>query len=521
MSNYNIKDLTLEEKIGQLIVFGFDALDVNDHALNLITKYKAGNVILFARNVETPEQVFTLNQNLQKLALENLGIPLIISIDQEGGMVTRIKNGGTFFPGAMTLGATKTVKNSYLSGKYMGKELISLGINMNLAPVLDVNNNPYNPVIGVRSYSDNVTAVSDHGFAFIKGLQENVIATAKHFPGHGDTTVDSHLSLPKINKTLEEISELELIPFKNSIENGLRAIMSSHINFPAITNGLPTTLSKKALTGLLREEMNFKGLIISDCMQMKAIQKDYGTPSGVKMAIEAGVNLACISHSEELQTASIDALVEAVKSNEISIDTINQRVSKVLDYKRKYIKPNLEVTYENIRKIIEDKNTKEFALNVVREGLTLIKGNNIVLDKKSILIASEPLSTTIADEDDGSYSIIQSVKNEIPSLDTMVVSVRLSDEEVKSVLDKAKGYEQVIFCSYNANIYQKQIELIDLLEGSSNLTVVMMRNPYDSVFASKISNLLAMYEYTPNSVKVLMEYLQGKIVPIGKIPVTI
>ena len=256
MVKYDIDKLTIDEKIGQLIMCGFDALELNDHIINLIKNYHVGNVILFTRNVKSMKQVFELNKNLQKLALKNLGIPLLISIDQEGGMVTRIKNEATFFPGAMTIASSNNLDNAYLSGKYMGEELINLGINMNLAPSLDVNNNPLNPVIGVRSYSDDPKVVSEFGIMTIKGLQENVIATAKHFPGHGDTQVDSHLALPEINYGKKRLEAIELYPFKNAIKNGVKAIMSSHINFPAYTeDNLPTTLSKKCLTGLLREEL--------------------------------------------------------------------------------------------------------------------------------------------------------------------------------------------------------------------------------------------------------------------------
>jgi len=183
---FDVANLTLEEKIGQLLMFGFDGEDLNDHTIELIKKYKAGNVILFTRNIKSGEQLFKLNQNLQKLAYESIGIPLFVGIDQEGGMVTRIQQGATFFPGAMTLAANDSLEDCYEVANLMGKELKALGINMNFAPVLDVNNNPKNPVIGVRSFSDNPQTVSDYGTEFMKGLQNHVIATGKHFPGHGD-----------------------------------------------------------------------------------------------------------------------------------------------------------------------------------------------------------------------------------------------------------------------------------------------------------------------------------------------
>src|SRR5690554_5101834 len=302
MKKFDINKLTTQEKIGQLIVAGFHGTTVGPEIENLIREYKVGNILLFSRNIESAAQLFKLNQDLQKIAMETFGIPLYITIDQEGGMVTRIFEDGTFFPGAMTIAATNSVDYAYKIGDLMGKELIDLGINMNLAPVLDVNNNPKNPVIGVRSYSDNAEVVADFGTAYVKGLQETILATAKHFPGHGDTNVDSHLALPKVDYPIERLESIELVPFKRAIKEGIHAIMSSHIDFPAFTeNGLPTTLSEKCLTTFLREDLGFEGLIVTDGMEMKAVQDHYGTVEACLMAVQAGANQVCICHTEALQ----------------------------------------------------------------------------------------------------------------------------------------------------------------------------------------------------------------------------
>ena len=520
MIDYSIDKLSVDEKVGQLIVFGFNALNINDHVINLIKKYKAGNIILFARNVKNPKQLFELNQNLQKLAMEAIGIPLLITIDQEGGMVTRIKNEATFFPGAMTLSASKNVNNSYESGRLMGRELKALGINMNLAPSLDVNNNPYNPVIGVRSFSDDPNKVSEYGVANIVGMQESVIATAKHFPGHGDTRVDSHKDLPRIGKSLEDLKKTELVPFVAAIKNGVKAIMSSHINFPEITdNGLPTTLSRKCLTGLLRNKLGFEGLIITDCLEMKAIQTYYTTKEGALMAVKAGANLVCISNSEHLQIDAIDHIKEAITNGDISIEVINEGVKNVLKYKSENIEIDLNSNYEQVKGIIKNKKSKEFAYNVVEEAFALVKGTYVEANKRTLLISSEPLSTTVADGDSGEYSIIKSVKKQISWIDTFPVSVKLSEEEIEKLSKLATKYEQVVFCSYNANIYQNQLNLIRSLSELTELHVLAMRNPYDSLFFKEIRNLVLFYEYTPNSIKVLIEYLKGKITPKGVIPI--
>src|SRR5690554_2414501 len=211
-----LENMTLREKIGQLLVCGFPADGLND-MLNLIEEYKIGNIILFMHNINDAKSLFEMNQTLQKKALETLGIPLYISTDQEGGMVTRIMKDATFFPGNITLAATQNSDHAEKIGGMMGQELFNLGINMNLAPVLDVNNNPQNPVIGVRSYSDQPKVVAEFGTKFIKGLKKHhVLATAKHFPGHGDTSVDSHLDLTSVNHDKERLNDMELYPFKKA-----------------------------------------------------------------------------------------------------------------------------------------------------------------------------------------------------------------------------------------------------------------------------------------------------------------
>jgi beta-N-acetylhexosaminidase len=519
---YDLNKMTLEEKIGQLFMFGFDALEINDHALKLIKEYKVGNVILFTRNVKSPEQVFKLNQNLQKLALKEIGIPLFISIDQEGGMVTRLHTGATFFPGAMTTAATGDSNNAYLIGKYMGRELISLGINMNYAPVLDVNNNPKNPVIGVRSYSDNPETVAQFGTAFIQGLQENVIATGKHFPGHGDTHVDSHLALPMVPYDMDRLNKIELVPFKRAIQKGIQAIMTAHINFPALTeNGLPTTLSKRCMTGFLREELGYEGLIVTDCMQMKAIQDNYTTVGASLTAILAGANILCICHSKDLQSGAVNYIKESVLNHKISIETINERVSRVLKFKEALKPIDLNATYASVKHVVENKETKEFSYHVVRNALTLVKGKALKLKKNALFIGVLPVATTIADETDGQHSIIKQIKKEIPALSARTLPVQPSKEEIDDIVKIASLYEQVVLCTYNANIYQAQIELINQLSLLKvELHVISMRNPYDLFYAKHIENYLCIYEYTPNSVKVLIEYLRGELIPKGTIPVT-
>ncbi|MDY3196467.1 MAG: beta-N-acetylhexosaminidase [Paracholeplasma sp.] len=518
---YNLDKLTVEEKIGQLFMFGVQSDVVDERTIKLIRDYKVGNVILFARNCINPNQLFKLNQDLQKEALKHLGIPMFISIDQEGGMVTRIFEGSTFFPGAMTIGATSNVNRAYLNGVYMGQELEALGINMNLAPVLDVNNNPKNPVIGVRSYSDNAEVVADFGTAYVKGLQETILATAKHFPGHGDTNVDSHLALPKVDYPIERLESIELVPFKRAIKEGIHAIMSSHIDFPAFTeNGLPTTLSEKCLTTFLREDLGFEGLIVTDGMEMKAVQDHYGTVEACLMAVQAGANQVCICHTEALQFKAFERFKEAVATGELPMAVLDERVSRVLKYKELLNDKYYDVAYEMIKPIVENETHQAFALETVRKAATLVKGKAYQQNGTTLFIGVLPKATSGADDTDGTYNMNKQIKHELPSIETMHLPINPTDEDISRLVKKANLYDQVVISSYNSNIYTNQIKAIEALSQLDNeLYVVSMRNPYDLHYTDKIDNYVCLYEYTPNSIKVLIEYLRGALSFDGRLPI--
>ncbi|MFN2362944.1 MAG: glycoside hydrolase family 3 N-terminal domain-containing protein, partial [Halarsenatibacteraceae bacterium] len=279
-----IKEMSLQEKLGQLMMIGFNGQRLTAELAEMISKYNVGGIIYFARNIEIPEQVARLSSEIQRVSLESNSIPALISADEEGGVVTRVK-GMTHMPGLMAIGATGDYQEAFKAAKTAGNQLKYLGINMNLAPVLDINNNPENPVIGVRSFGSDPFEVSKFGKKYIAGLQEaEVVACGKHFPGHGDTSVDSHNDLPVIEYGLDRLVEVELRPFKEAINAGIDSIMTAHIAYPELTSevGLPATLSKKILIGILREKLGFKGMIITDCMEMNGIVGTYGTiPAGV------------------------------------------------------------------------------------------------------------------------------------------------------------------------------------------------------------------------------------------------
>jgi len=516
-----LEEMSLREKIGQLLMIGYQEEDF-DGILEMIERYKIGNIILFTRNVKDANHLMNQNKILQKKAIETNGVPLFISIDQEGGMVTRIMKDATFFPGNMALGATENEINAYYVGQMMGQEMKALGVNLNLAPVLDVNNNAKNPVIGVRSYGDNPQVVAQFGKQFIMGLQSNgILATGKHFPGHGDTSVDSHLDLTSVIHDKKRLNEVELVPFKEAILTGIDAIMSAHVLFPAYEKDhLPATLSRKVLTNLLRKDLGFRGLIVTDCMEMKAIDKYYTTEKAVVMAVDAGANLVCISHTRNRQIGAIEELIKAVEEKRLDERIIDEAVSKVLAYKEKI---NVDTTEFIQRETMSlcTKNHHLFAQHINDISLTLVSGKSFQPNGKILFVAPQPIATTIADESLDQQSLLQAIAKEFKDWKTIELMINPSEENQNEILEACREVDQVVFCSYNASIYKAQHKLIEKIkEQAKKIHLIALRNPYD-VTEFKDIDCVCTYEYTPHSIQSIMRYLKKDLEPVGSLPVQI
>ncbi len=329
--------------------------EINDEIKEIISKYHIGGVILFSQNFQNKNQAKKLISDLQKAAKDSGNPPLFICVDQEGGRVERFTFGRDKLKNNLEIGKMKnSEKLAFEKGKIIGRELSELGINCNFAPVVDVNSNPENPVINVRSFGETAEIVSKCGVNFMKGLHsQNIIATAKHFPGHGDTDVDSHISLPRVNKTMAALENLELKPFKAMIDSGVDMVMTAHIELPKIEKTaiiskkdgreifLPATLSKTILTELLRNKLNFKGVIITDAMNMKAISENVGEAEATKMAISAGADMICMPAvlRSKSDITKLDNIFETLKraiNNEISMKQIDNSAERISNLKKKF-----------------------------------------------------------------------------------------------------------------------------------------------------------------------------------------
>ncbi|WP_340013664.1 beta-N-acetylhexosaminidase [Paenibacillus sp. FSL K6-1318] len=533
-----LNNLTLEQKVGQLLMCGFHGQHADKQITRLIRDYHVGGVIYFRRNVQSVDQLTRLSEELQGIAAEVGDLPLMISVDQEGGMVARIdKEGVTQVPGNMALGATGNPEYTLECARILGRELKSIGIDMNLAPVVDVNNNALNPVIGVRSYGENAESVAAHGAAAITGYQsQGIAATAKHFPGHGDTAVDSHLGMVTVPHDRNRLEQIELLPFRRAIEAGVDAIMTAHVIFPAIEpEPIPATLSRKVLTGLLREEMGFEGIIITDCLEMHAISKPYGVAEAAIRAVEAGADLILVSHTLQDQVAAVEAIIEAVRTGRISEDIINKALERIITWKAArcgyrdtgLVSPETNETAEavNIEPVDSTESIESTLFKIASSSITVVHNEGLLpLDpeKDVYVIWPEVVQRTEVDEPwshtDSLGVALSQLRGRIRELK---ITTQPSYDEADRILMDVSEAEQVIVCTYTSSghLPKGQRYLVEKLSENHSLIVVALRNPYDLLEISLPGSYVCTYENTPTVVRALSLVLTGELEPTGSLPV--
>lgn len=404
-----VADLSFEEKIGQILLVDFrkwkpegaseaSNFDVmNSEVASIIGDYHLGNIILFGENLKDTQKATELVYAMQKTAIDSDNLPLLIGADQEGGIITRLGQ-GTCMPGNMAIGATKNPEYAYENGKLIGTELAAIGINCDFAPDADVNDNPDNPIINLRSFGDDPETVAPFVKRMSDGLRSaGVIACAKHFPGHGNTSTDTHTGLAIVEKTREEWEACEKIPFEVAIDNRIDMIMTAHIQYPELDDTkvnslldgkpiyLPATLSHKILTGVLRDELGYDGVVVTDALDMQAITDHFGETEAIIMALNAGVDLMCnpTTLREEMDreklTAIYDAIEDAVESGTLSMERIDEAVYRVLLLKQKYgildmekYKVPLKDRTEHALSIVGSKEHRKIERKIAKESVQLI-----------------------------------------------------------------------------------------------------------------------------------------------------
>ena len=514
----SLANMTTDQKAGQLMMIGFDGTTVDVELRRMITDYHIGGVILFARNVQSPEQVARLTNELQTIALESGHPGLFIAVDQEGGRVARLteKTGFTEFPSAMAIGATGDPENAYRMATAMAAEMRAVGINVDFAPDLDVNNNPSNPVIGIRSFSSDPARVAEYGIAFAQGLQENgVLAIGKHFPGHGDTGIDSHVDLPRIPYERAHLNQVELFPFKAAIQADFAGIMSAHVTFPAIdpTPGLAATLSRPVLTGLLRDELGYNGLIVTDSLEMGALAANgYPPPVGAPLALAAGADLLLFNRDHTMHKKAFTNLVQTFKGGKVSQEQLDASVRRILEAKAKFgiLNPRLVADPAKAGESTATAEHHTLALEFARKAITLLKDDASLLPLKS----GEPLLVIGTPAANGLGNLL--------GAKTLEVENDPNASAITAALNLVPNGCKVIVTTTDANLYAGQVKLVtELLVQNPKVIIVSVLTPYDISVLPIAPTVLACYGSNQPALQAIVDVLTGKSEAVGVLPVTL
>ncbi|MBQ6334602.1 MAG: hypothetical protein IJI46_06005 [Erysipelotrichaceae bacterium] len=567
-----LNSMSLKEKAAQMLMPSFryeDFTSMDDYvSLTEITpivketieEYGFGGVILFTDNIQSTDQTKKLVTDLNEASLAGDHLPLLIAADQEGGAVRRIEF-GTIMPGNMALGANGDSEDIYQAARIIGDELMDLGINVDLAPDADINSEPANPVIGIRSFSGDPQAVADDLLYFVKGLQdEGVISAIKHFPGHGNTDVDSHTGLPLINIEQQELESFELIPFKKGIQGGVDMIMSAHIQYPLIEdstyhslNGeeiyLPATLSQKIMQGILRDKMKFDGVVVTDSLSMNAIAKNFRKKDAIALCINAGVDMLLMPVDDQKSTSLyikelknyVTAIVNLVAEGSIAKERIDEAVSRIITLKLEH--GLLEENKEERTIDIGSEEHHAIEMGISERAVTLIKNDDILplTEEDKVLImapySSQTNSMLYGIEMLKEKGLIRSDKN----ISICTFGSQETQEDFKRNIQPYLGKADiVVFLSYlyeTADLNGTEFKMIDrsLLYCQRNKikTVLLSAQlPYDLTRFETDAKLACYYAagirrlpldgkgYPPNLIAALL-VMYGDIKPQGKLPVDI
>ncbi|MDF1563724.1 MAG: glycoside hydrolase family 3 protein [Deltaproteobacteria bacterium] len=512
--------MSVEDKVGQLLFVGFGGTEVEQGGAieQLVKGKKVGGVALFSRNVKSIPQVGRFTRELRDLLPE---LPPFIAVDQEGGNVVRLREPTTVLPSNMALGAARDLDLTRRAAASLGHDLWLLGFNMNLAPVLDVNSNPANPVIGIRSFGEDPNLVGGQGGAYVQGLQSaDVSAVAKHFPGHGDTGSDSHYDMPSLPHDTARLLSVELVPFQQAIDANLDAVMTAHIALPAVEGvpGVPATVSHRVLTGLLRETLGFEGIIITDGLEMKGIVDAYGSGPAAVKAVQSGADMVLILWTKEKKEEVHQHLLTAVREGTISRERLDLSVRRILRAKiaRGVLDrppPGLDAalaelgTGERGRKIAQEVADRSLTLVRKKEGLTPIDRTRY---RKIVLLSGDG---TLATE----------LSRRLPELSVVrtrsVPNRARKQQDVERTIALCKGADLLIVGVLNR--YHTEM-LREVRSACSKPTVVVsLGSPYLLGEIQDVDAYLTTYSYRETAAKAAARFLAGEIPAPGVLPVSL
>jgi beta-N-acetylhexosaminidase len=539
-----VSRMTLEEKVGQLFVmrvYGHSAtapdqadIDANlkeigvRTAAELIARYRVGGIIYFtwAHNTRDPRQIAELSNGIQAASLRQpRGLPVLISTDQEHGIVCRVGAPATLFPGAMAIGAGGSRKDARTLGRVAGQELRALGIRQNYSPVADVNVNPANPVIGVRSFGSEAGAVAGLVAAEVAGYQgAGVAATAKHFPGHGDTAVDSHYGFPVITHSRELWEKLDAVPFRAAIRAGIDSIMTAHIQFPALdASGDPATLSRPIVTGILRGELGYDGVVVTDSLGMEGVRTKYGDDRVPVLALKAGVD-------QLLNPPSLDvawhAVLKAVQDGELTEARLDESVLRILRLKaRRRLFEEPYVSQGEVTRTVGIPAHLAAADKIAERTTTLLVNEERLLPlsrrthRRLLVVGADPASPS--GTTGPPTGVLAAALTELGFTATALsTGTAPSAAVVARAIAAAQQADAVIVGTYNITAAQKTL-VEQLVATGRPVVAIAIRNPYDVAQLPTVPACLATYSWTDVELRAAARVIAGKAAPRGRLPVPV
>ena len=480
--------------------------------LDGVRRGEIASFCMFTYNFESLVQFRRLNESLYAAAREGGLPPPIIGIDQEGGQLIPIRDGATLLPGNMALGATQSPELAYAAGKMLATELLAVGCNLNFAPVMDLNNNPDNLAVGIRAFGDRPADVARMGVALIAGMQDvGVIASAKHFPGHGDTSTDSHFGVPVVNKPRAELDDNELYPFKEAVKSGVWSVLTGHLLFPTLDPENVATASHRILTGLLREEWGYDGLIITDAMDMHAINR-MGKRESVRAALEAGIDLVLMAHlTEQLEmTAEMTHLENAASRQRIQ--QARERAPLVL--------PALDVIGSAEHKAVAQAIADAAITRVRNAGQLPLRP---APETEIAVITVRPTNITPADTSEGEkINLAETIRARHPRVTALEFDYQAPIRDINPILEASENADIVIVGTVCADQDETQAALVrELYRRGKQPIVISLRTPYDVRAFPEIETYLCAYSYRPVSTEAIARVLFGEIEARGVLPCTI
>lgn len=535
-----LHSLDLRQKVGQMVMVGFpEPFDGELPAgfKQLLRDPGVGGVVVAARNAKTPGTMEALTSMLQREArAAGEAAPLFIQADNEGGIVMQVTEGACLFPGNMAIGATGSTHHAYDVAYAIGCEALAMGLNMVCAPVVDVNAEADNPIIGVRAFGDDPAEVSRLAEAMIRGFRDaGVISEAKHFPGHGRTKCDTHEDLPTISFSRDDLEKVDLVPFVAAIAAGVPAIMTGHIIYPALSGsqGVPATLSPDILTGVLRRKLRFEGLIITDCLEMRAVKDNYGPGQAAVAAVNAGADIVLMCHTLAVQRQAIDALVAAVEDGRIPGARIDESVRRILLAKMTWLDSfeRAEAGYGRELGTVGSREHRRIEQEVARASVTVVRNTQGLLplapsatDRYAVVYPST-MPLLRAEDPRETVSVLgEAVRSRCPHTKEVAVPLRPTPEDIHRAVAAALEADVVIVatsCKTPAD-ENAQASLVKALMGTGKPTVALaIRNPYDLRAYPDVQTYVVTYGYRDCSIRAAAEVMFGEIRPQGRLPVAI